>query len=852
MLFAVGLLALAYTRAWPLTIDVGGRDARFVEAARPDDLTYGFHATENFNGMSVRWTTGDATIALPRPPDGTPARLSLRVLNSRPDGQPEPRIALSVDGRSLGDYNVPPPINGIRTYHVLLPGNAQLDWATRLHIQSETITLPNDPRPLGVVVDQVTLSVNGTPLPSLFLLMWSAALGVLGYALPRSIGLGRGVSLAVAVVIAALVSLGVASRPLEVLPFVQRIAALLGVACVGVWVARLLAPVMTSAGGQGSGVRGQGSEDGGRTTNDGRRTTDDERRTTDDERRTTDHRPSTEGGRQPTTHGSRTTDYGLQTRGRDLPIYLAVAWWMGPLFQLVMTADGATNVTPSPATLWLGGITAIAVIVLVAWCAVLQLKERRTTKDEGRRTKDGRRTMDSPTHPGAEGAGAYRGAALHAPPLTVTPSSLHPFTPSPLHSLTRWALLIFAAIALVHLVTMLQFAFTRTGPDFWILFKGAREWTRGGSLYDLNAVITNHFGHVFKVPPFYGMLFTPFVTQDGFRVLLFHRILNVILLAAAALIWLRMWNLRLVSVAGAGVLILLNFRPFADTLAFGQIDLALLLILTLALWALRSERDVAAGVLIALGTLFKIYPVLLLAFLIIKRSGRGLLGFALGMLLFNGAALAIMGWEMHRVYAFEVVPRIGGTTAWVENQTISGFITRLVSSPRDSGIFPDRTIALIATLISGAVAFGACVLSFRPTERKTTTFTLQYSQFLLLMVLVVPAAWMHYETLLFIPFAALLLDKRDQTVGLLWAAALAASFGLIAYGNQWSFYDGTVMGVLTVAGVSYKFYGMLLLGGLLAGRLLNEWAPLRDLRRALRWHSLSPQSHKDKQALKGR
>src|SRR5512134_3096415 len=141
---------------------------------------------------------------------------------------------------------------------------------------------------------------------------------------------------------------------------------------------------------------------------------------------------------------------------------------------------------------------------------------------------------------------------------------------------------------------------------------------------------------------------------------MFHRIINVILIGATALVWLRMWGLRLFSAAGAGVLILLNVRPIADTLAFGQIDLALLLLLALALWALRSGRELPAGVLIALGTLFNVYPVILLAFLVAKRSWRALLGFVLGMLVFNALAVAVMGWDMHRVYLTEVLPNIGG------------------------------------------------------------------------------------------------------------------------------------------------------------------------------------------------
>jgi hypothetical protein len=97
---------------------------------------------------------------------------------------------------------------------------------------------------------------------------------------------------------------------------------------------------------------------------------------------------------------------------------------------------------------------------------------------------------------------------------------------------------------------------------------------------------------------------------------------------------------------------------------------------------------------------------------------------------------------------------------------------------------------------------------------------------------------MHYETLLFLPFAALLLHWRDREVSLARAAALALSFGLIGYGNQWSYYDGTVMGVLTIAGMSYKLYGMLLLGGIIATMLWEEWAlsgepRLREMAREL-------------------
>ncbi|HJZ49911.1 MAG TPA: glycosyltransferase family 87 protein, partial [Roseiflexaceae bacterium] len=544
-LLAAMLLALAYGRAWPLALDIGTQDDRFIA---------GFNATEDFGGRLVRWTDGDATIALPRAPDARPALLRLTLLNSRPDGSPNPHVTLSADGRPLGAFEVGRTLggSGVRTYHALVPGNVRFDWATRIRLQSDTIALQNDPRPLGVVVDRATLEpLGGFALPSLWLVCWGALLGGLSYAFGRSIGLSRALAWALAALAAALLALGVAARPLETLPFVQRVALLAGVGYVGIWLARLLAPPVLT---------------------------------------TKDERPKT---KEVVPSHFNISSFVLRpssfVRGTDLPIYLAALWWMGPLWQWVETADGAVNVTPAPTTSWIGGALALGLLGLAGWYAL-------------------------------------RGRALPAEQRSG--------------ALRRAALALFVGAALAHLAYMIWFAFQRNGPDFWILFKGARDWARGGSLYDLSAVIENHFGKVFKVPPFYGMLFVPFVFQDGERVLFFHRVLNVILLGATALAWFRMWGLRLTTAAGAGTLILLNFRPITDTIAYGQIDLALLLTLTLALWALRSDRDMLAGGLVALGTLFKVYPVLLLAFFVVQRRWRGLAGFALGMLLLNGVAVA--------------------------------------------------------------------------------------------------------------------------------------------------------------------------------------------------------------------
>src|SRR5258706_5777306 len=136
-LLAVLLLALGYARAWRLARDSGGQDSRFVELVTPEQPARGFHAVELLGGAMARWASGDATLALPRPPDGAASILSLRLLNSRPAGQPTPLLSLSVDGRSIGALEVPRSQNGMRVYRLLIPAGARLDWATYLNLRTD-------------------------------------------------------------------------------------------------------------------------------------------------------------------------------------------------------------------------------------------------------------------------------------------------------------------------------------------------------------------------------------------------------------------------------------------------------------------------------------------------------------------------------------------------------------------------------------------------------------------------------------------------------------------------------------------------------------------------------------------
>ncbi|HEY0606495.1 MAG TPA: glycosyltransferase family 87 protein [Herpetosiphonaceae bacterium] len=400
---------------------------------------------------------------------------------------------------------------------------------------------------------------------------------------------------------------------------------------------------------------------------------------------------------------------------------------------------------------------------------------------------------------------------------------------------TRWqaALVVLAISGLTEAAYSAWFSFRRSGPDFFILWRAAYDFHLGRPLYNISDVLANHFGHVFKVPPFYGMLFLPIADATDAQynlALTTHRIMNLALYGVTGWLLTRLLRPRfgwLLALTAVGVILGLMQPPF-DTIAYGQIDIVLLLLLTLTLLGLQSERSWLVGLGIALGTLFKLYPFMLVGFLLVRREWKAI-GWVAGWLaILNGIAIAVMGWDNHVMYVTQVLPNIGGGTSWVENQTINGFLNRLSYDPLRTEPVRGLSISLLTYGGFALVAGISLLLSFAPFDRKSSSYALQFGIFSVVMVLAVPAAWMHYSTITILAFAMLAWYSADHPLPLGKAALLALSFGLIAYGNQWSFFDGTQNPGLPFLALSYKFYGLVVLWSVMAHTIWRAWALRRE------------------------
>jgi alpha-1,2-mannosyltransferase len=375
------------------------------------------------------------------------------------------------------------------------------------------------------------------------------------------------------------------------------------------------------------------------------------------------------------------------------------------------------------------------------------------------------------------------------------------------------ALALVAAGGVAAAVAAAARALHRSAVDFATLWTAARSSLLGGSLYRPEAVAANHFGAVFKVPPFYGMLLLPYGRMEVQTALDLHRALGVGLYLAGGAILIRLLRPSLGgATALAAVAIVMGFmQPSFDTLAYGQIDIVLLFLMIVALLGLRSGLPALTGLAIALAGLFKLYPLLLLVFLVVRREWKSVAWTAGWLVMLDALSVAVLGWREHVVYATQILPRIGGGTGWVENQTLNGFLCRLLAGWLRPEPVHDRTIDLLTGAGFVLVAALSAWAASRPSDRRSSLFSLQFGLFLVVMVMAVPAAWIHYETVTILAVLILAWRAADAPLGTAGAFAAAAGFGLVAYGNQWSFYDGSPRPGLTTLALSRELYGLTLL-----------------------------------------
>jgi hypothetical protein len=196
------------------------------------------------------------------------------------------------------------------------------------------------------------------------------------------------------------------------------------------------------------------------------------------------------------------------------------------------------------------------------------------------------------------------------------------------------------------------------------------------------------------------------------------------------------------------------FFPNYFSLYNGQINSLLFFFCALALFFIRKKRLWLAGLFVALASLIKIFPLVLLPFFVFKRQYK-LIGITLVLIiLLVSLSVLVSDFELYTIFFTEALPRQFSAGPHYRNQGFVGFFTRLLTQnqyTQSIGDYPN-TAYLLAS-ISSVIILGSTVLCTRwKPDSGTFRYEIEYGFYFVAALLILAKSHEHFAMFLLFSF----------------------------------------------------------------------------------------------------
>jgi alpha-1,2-mannosyltransferase len=197
--------------------------------------------------------------------------------------------------------------------------------------------------------------------------------------------------------------------------------------------------------------------------------------------------------------------------------------------------------------------------------------------------------------------------------------------------------------------------------------------------------IYEHF--TYPNPPIMAMMLRPLAELPPIAGALIWYYLKVALAVASFVLIVRMIGTEAEPMPtwAIGLAVVLSLRPILSDLTHGNVNLLIMFLVIVALFAYRSEWDVTAGIILALAIACKVTPALFVGYWIWKRAWRSLAGCGIGLAIFFSVVPALyLGWSenlelLTSWFRQMVLPFVvgGNVTTDHPNQSLPGLVFRM-------------------------------------------------------------------------------------------------------------------------------------------------------------------------------
>jgi len=312
--------------------------------------------------------------------------------------------------------------------------------------------------------------------------------------------------------------------------------------------------------------------------------------------------------------------------------------------------------------------------------------------------------------------------------------------------------------------------YRNVGSDFCQDYIAANSLRRGGSLYGdditkLEKELSGFGGIQNFHPPFNALLYLPlsfFSYNTAF-----------ILLSVISIVFLFLINKFIVRGLKLSSEWFLNFTcftllwyPVYNCLGSGQSSMIITFCLITGRFSLRYSKEYVSGLFFAIATLMKLFPGLILLYLLIMKNWRALIAMVSFIVIGLSLTAFVVGLDDVRTYAIIMVARdIDDFRGYVLNHSIGGIVSRLFG--KQMGWFePLVKIPHIASVLIILLSIGILVytiLKLREMAAKKELSDYAFGLTLVTMLLLSPITWSHIFPVLILPMGLLLREYIEDS-----------------------------------------------------------------------------------------
>jgi hypothetical protein len=289
--------------------------------------------------------------------------------------------------------------------------------------------------------------------------------------------------------------------------------------------------------------------------------------------------------------------------------------------------------------------------------------------------------------------------------------------------------------------------------------------------------------------PFFLLCFEPFTRMRPAAAHSVWLAINTVALVCTMLLVIREVEPAKRSLIFSLLLLTAWFPPLMDLYIFSQAQLLILLLLTGMVYALRHSHDRAAGLMLALAGMLRLFPFAMAGYLIMQRRWRALTWTMAGVIACTVLTLVCLGAsratgfmseiglvvsERRLVTRLEIGPANLSMNAVVSSPFWYLFGTQLRPAVNliRYVLIAIADIAVLTTTVSISRHFAS------HDDHEWKVFSLWLSTTLMLC----PIVWSHYLVLLIVPFFLIAVAaSRAHATTALWAAGLSYILTAIAH-----------------------------------------------------------------------